>query len=178
MTAKTFSGCNKLDKIKILDNNKSFTFQDGIIYSKNYENLYMYCPGKNEEKFSIPTMVRTIKAEAFYGNSKLKEINIPNTVNTINNEACRNCTNLVYVNINAKMILSNFAFYNNSNLKTINIGTNINSISGNAFGNCRKIEKLKYEGTVEEWNNINKSNGWNSDSNITKVKCTDGEVDV
>ncbi len=38
--------------------------------------------------------------------------------------------------------------------------------------------ELLYNGTVSEWNNITKLDYWNINSNVTYVKCIDGNVDV
>ena len=73
-------------------------------------------------------IVTQIKAEAFYGETGITEVIIPNTITNIGNAAFYNCTSLV-----------NVAFEGNSQL---------NYISGYAFQQCLSLKSLTIPSTV------------------------------
>ena len=66
--------------------------------------------------------------------------------------------------------------YNFSQITTVNILSPITEIESLAFYGCNNIKEFTYVGTKAEWNSIKLSSSWNSDSSITKVKCSDGTV--
>lgn len=75
-------------------------------------------------------------------------------------------------------------FYMCSNLETITIPSNVTTIGEYTFYQCSKLRNVIYEGTITQWNDINKT-GWNWNgvrgSKIipaTKVICSDGEVNL
>ena len=177
LSGSMFYGCNKLKNVKIEDSNKSFKCENGVVFSKDGKILYAYLPGNTDEKLVIPDSVENINDLAFWGNTRLKEIEINDNVVSIKNQAFRNCRNLEYLKINAKNIESNFNFYDSKNLKRIDIGTNVKNLGAYTFGGSNNIDEVNYSGTIEQWNQISK-NEWNRGSNITKVKCSDGEVDI
>ena len=177
LAGSTFCGCNKLRNIKIEDSNKSFKCENGVVFSKDGKILYAYLSGKTDEKFMVPDSVETINNLAFWGNIALKEIEINDNVVSIKNQAFRYCRNLEYLKINAKNIDGQFNFYDANNLKKIDIGSNVKNLGQETFGSCNSIEEVNYLGTIEQWNQVSK-NGWNQNSSITKVICTDGEVEI
>ena len=68
------------------------------------------------------------------------------------------------------------AFFNCVNLQKINISTGVKSIGSQCFYNCSSLHSVTYLGTVAQWNDIVKMNGWNYQSNIEKIICLDGEI--
>ena len=59
----------------------------------------------------------------------------------------------------------------------IEIPSTIQIIEDYAFYNC-DIKEIRYSGTVEEWNNIIKTDGWwNANSSGFTVYCSDGSID-
>ena len=170
-----FSGCYKLKEFKINKNNSGYIVIEGILYTKDMKKI-IKSPYGREGNVQIPITVTSIYPYAFQKN-KLVEINIPNNVDLIQIGAFRSCTILNKVVINANRIGTN-AFRSCTNLTEIILGNNVKNIDGYVFEGCSNITSFKYEGTKVEWNSINKTSSWNTDSNITKVICSDGEVDI
>lgn len=50
-------------------------------------------------------------------------------------------------------------------------------IGARAFGTCPLLTEINYNGTKAEFDAILRSN-WNDESSITKVICTDGEINL
>lgn len=60
-------------------------------------------------------------------------------------------------------------------LTSIEIPNSVTVIGDFAFSGCESLERITFNGTVEEWNAIEKSY-WNGSVPATKVVCSDGEV--
>lgn len=67
------------------------------------------------------------------------------------------------------------AFYGLSCIESIHYPSTITNLSRNAFSS-KYIEKITYNGTMEQWNNLNKTNGWNGYSLLKTVICSDGTI--
>ena len=69
------------------------------------------------------------------------------------------------------------AFYNSS-LYTVKLSKGLLVIGRYAFEECFNITNITFDGTVAQWNEINKDEGWISvgQSPVTHVTCSDGQV--
>ena len=150
---------------------------NGILYSKDGSKIYAYPTGKDGETYIFPNSVKEIGYSAFLFCTNLKSIDIPSTVDKIGTNAFYG-TNIKEANINAKEIESSI-FYDSSSLENVTFGKNVTNFGSSIFRNSNKIKNIKYLGTKEEWNNILKHTSWkNGNSSITKIVCTDGEIDL
>lgn len=71
-------------------------------------------------------------------------------------------------------------FLDYKELTTVIIGKNVKVLDYGIFNSCSNIISITYLGTMDEWNNIvTKSNLWkNGNSSITKIICSDGEINL
>lgn len=67
--------------------------------------------------------------------------------------------------------IEEFAFYFCENLTEVTIPKSVTAIGQGAFDACTDLQYLTYEGTVQEWVNID--GGWNV---LQEVRCTNGTV--
>ena len=94
--------------------------------------------------------------------------------------------------------LDGFDIYSCKNLKKLKLGSGITVIEKYDLSSCyaseiilsksiKKIEAsamtyndnitaIRYEGTIAEWNAIEKEEGWDTGSDNYTVYCTDGEI--
>ncbi len=56
--------------------------------------------------------------------------------------------------------LDDYAFYASRKLASITIPVSVTSIGSGVFHNCSGLANIKYEGTEAQWNEIDKSTGW------------------
>ena len=56
------------------------------------------------------------------------------------------------------------------------LSKNIKKIEASAVCWCDNLTAIRYDGTVEEWNAIEKEAGWDNGTNNYTVYCTDGEI--
>ena len=183
----TFQNCYDLNKV-IIGNN--------VVIIGNY--AFSNC--KNLTSVSIPNNVMSIGRCAFYGCYNLTSITIPNSVTSIGNMAFYGCTSLTSITIPNSLTsigdwvfedcsaltsitipssvtnIGNGAFSGCSSLTSITIPNSVMSIGDGVFLECERLCSIKYEGTITQWNEINKSEKWNYKSSIHVISCTDGEI--
>lgn len=70
--------------------------------------------------------------------------------------------------------IGKYAFSDYSLLKQINLPHSLEKIGNYAFLNCIALNKVVYDGTIEEWNMIICEDGWKDGSAIKEIKCIDG----
>lgn len=91
------------------------------------------------EKVVLPSILKNIGNNSFYGYTALAEINLEN-VTTMGTAAFYGCTSLSSViDISNVTILNNSTFENCSSLETVLFSENITSIGNKCFNNCSKL---------------------------------------
>lgn len=67
---------------------------------------------------------------------------------------------------------------NISQLEYINIPVNVWYIAPQAFYNCLNLKEIHYEGTISQWKQMTLANGWNNNSAIERIICSDGVIQL
>lgn len=107
---------------------------------------------------TIPDSVTAIPDYAFGFCSQLTNISIPNSVTFIGFSAFNSCTSLESITLPSSLsTIQSYAFYNCGNLKTIRIPVSVTSIGNCAFDVCPSLMTVTYPGSKTQW-----------DDNITK----------
>ena len=90
-----------------------------------------------------------------------------------------NCVDLRTVTLNQNVtIIWNLSFTGCTSLSSINIPKEIEKMDYRLFYGCVSLSEITFDGTIEEWNALEKDAYWNEGSAITKVICTDGNVNL
>lgn len=112
---------------------------------------------------TIPDSVTAISDYAFGFCSQLTNISIPNSVTFIGFSAFNSCTSLKSITLPSSLsTIQSYAFYNCGNLKTIRIPVSVTSIGNCAFDVCPSLMTVTYPGSKTQW-----------DDNITKGSNND-----
>jgi len=147
----------------------------------------------------IPDCVTVIKGSAF-SNTNIESITLPASLQEMGTFVFDFCDDLVSVDLNGYTVLPEMTFWSCDALKEVKGSENLVEIQENAFGHCKGLESITfgkslkkigygafysskavitYEGTIEEWNAIEKDEKWHiyTDANcvLKKIVCTDGE---
>ena len=92
---------------------------------------------------TIPNSVTTIESEAFSGCTSLTSVTIPNSVTTIESEAFNGCTSLTSVTIpNSVTIIGSKAFNGCTSLTSVTIPNSVTTIEDHAFSRCSGLSSL------------------------------------
>ena len=148
--------------------------------------------------------VTQIADRAFMNCTKLISVTIPETVTSIGEATFANCTNLAYVNIPNGVTVIKMATFACTKISEIVIPESVKIIEQDAFGHCYKIESITipssvieldlyafyysayltditFQGTIEQWNAINKTNVWEgvgiwTDTSNPVIICRNGVI--
>lgn len=101
---------------------------------------------------TIPDSVTAIPDYAFGFCSQLTNISIPNSVTFIGFSAFNSCTSLKSITLPSSLnTIQSYAFYNCENLKTIRIPVSVTSIGNYAFDVCPSLMTVTYPGSKTQW---------------------------
>lgn len=150
-----FSGATSLTYIEVDPKNETFVSVDGVLYNKDKTVLIKYPANKtknvnqNVHSYTILDTVEVIYQKAFYYNSSIEVIHMPESVKVIESESFSDCTNLHKVNFgaNVKEIRSK-AFMNCTNLDTLELPENLENISNSAFKDCSNLVNITFGSKV------------------------------
>ena len=146
-----FRGCNNL---KYNENNNGK-------YLGNKENPYLVLVDvidTSVSEFSISDSCQIIYDSACSSCSNLTTINVPEGLTSIGYSAFYSCSSLTEITLPASLTsIGYYAFYGCSSLTSITIPASVISISGSISGS--NLNAIHYQGTVDQWANINFGSG-------------------
>lgn len=157
-----FEGCRGLTSIVVDEKNSNYDSRDNCnaIIETSSNSLIAGCSmtripnsvtsigslcfaHSNISTLNIPSSVQRIENASFAGCSELAQINIPSGVSYIGWEVFRNCTSLASIIIpdGVKSIEPN-TFEGCLKLSNIELGSGIETIKSNAFNDCQSLTKF------------------------------------
>jgi len=150
-----FYNCNGLTRIDVSENNTSYASVDGILYNKA-KTEFIIIPKAIQGVVTIPSGVTNIGNWAFFNCNGLTSIFIPSGVNEI----------------------GEYAFYLCRNLVDVFIPNSVAGIGQYAFYNCSKLERISFDGTTAQWENITKGGFWRYNTpGDCQIICNDPELE-
>ena len=165
--------------ISVDTNNVALSSIDGNLYSKDGTILYAYAKGKTNSHFVIPDGVTTIGNSAFLGCDKLTSVAIGDSVTTISANAFCGCTSLKSLIIpDSVTTISAWAFGSCSTLTYVVIPDSVTAIGDYAFAYCDNLAVVYYEGTSNNWSQINIDNSYGCNTtflNISRYYYTEAQ---
>ena len=69
-------------------------------------------------------------------------------------------------------------FYKCASITSVTIPDSVTSIGDYAFSGCDSLAFVTFEGTMAEWDAVDKDSYWNYYSSLGAVVCSDGAVPV
>ena len=121
---------------------------------------YAFSHNNELSEVTIPEGITTIGNGMFAGSNELKSITIPNTVTSIGDKAFDSCRQLKSITIPGGVTsIGDNAFSNCDQLGSVIMPKSVKSIGEDAFSYAGSSEgvNIYYEGTEEDWNNIEKT---------------------
>lgn len=119
--------------------------------------------------FAEGSQLKSIGVSAFSGTEqahpRFKEIQIPDSVETIGTNAFQNCQDLESITLPASLkTIESSAFSSCRNLSKINLPTSLKAIQSYVFDGCSSLETVFYDGSLAQWSQISTDNGFLGDS--------------
>ena len=147
-------------------------------------------------------LVTGIGESAFSGSSKLREITLSKNITIIGDFAFYNCSNLSNIVFTDKVqsigdsafegcyglksltlpycltSIGDRAFFTCNGVKSLTIPGSVTFIGKEAFYGCRGITKLEFDGTMAEWQAMERKSYWHEMVPASKVTCLDGSIEL
>ena len=136
--SQAFRNCDNLSDVTLCTNIETiegFAFA----YSTKLSSIY-----------SMPSALKRIKNDAFYGCTSLSYISLPNNLEQIDTYAFRGCTALTSIALpNGLTTLGNNVFEGCTGLKNVTIGTGLVNIPGGVFKGCTGLTSMTFPDNVQ-----------------------------
>lgn len=181
---RAFSGCTSLSSITLPE-------------SLEYVGEYAFADCSSLKNIVFGSKIQSIGAYAFKGCTALTGVSLPDTV-TLGDFAFLNCSSLKSIKLPAAQTSLAGTFFGCTSLesvilpevltsllgstfggcvslKSITLPASVREIQGGDFADCISLTDFAFNGTVAEWNSINKQY-WKEGAAFTTVKCSDGDV--
>lgn len=127
---------------------KKVVINDGVTNIPSY--AFYLCV--NLAEISIPDGITSVGNYAFGNCTILKEIDLPDSVVSIGRSAFAGCDNLREISIPARVTdISQYAFAGCDKLASVGIPDGVVSINSYAFSVCKGLTNIYYEGSEEDW---------------------------
>lgn len=147
-----FNRCNALTTVTFAEGSQLKSIGGSAFYGT--EHAY---PRFKEIK--IPDSVETIGNEAFYDCQDLERIALPSALQTLSNGTFYGCTALSEVTFPASLeTIESRAFSFCRNLSEIKLPTSLKAIQSSVFDYCSALKTVSYDGSLEQWNHITANN--------------------
>ncbi|MCR5113247.1 MAG: InlB B-repeat-containing protein [Acholeplasmatales bacterium] len=131
-------------------------------YQDNLEFTYLSASDSYSVKYTgtatvvvVPSIyngkyVTAVGTSAFYSNTTVTRITLPDTIDTIGSYAFYNCNKLESVNLNSNLTaIGNSTFYNCQSLKTLYLSDDITTIGTYAFHQCYALTSISLPSKLE-----------------------------
>ena len=129
------------------------------------------------KSIDIPGNIKSIEREAFSNCKKLEDITFPVGLKDIGEQAFYGCTRVEFIDFPESLTtISDGAFMDCKSLISITIPTSVKSIGDDAFSFCPRLYEIRYNGTHQDWQKIKLGKRWAFHSLINIIECTDGTL--
>lgn len=126
--------------------------------------------------YIMQSEIKTLNDSIFAECDKITLVRTGENTQMVGNRAFAGCDSLKTFIANEKLEkISDYAFSGCSSLKLVYLNKSIIKIDAGAFTHCPNLTVIKFVGTMSEWNNVTKEDGWKDDT-LQKIVCTDGVI--
>ena len=123
---------------------------------------------ENLTDVTIPDSVTSIGVDSFNYCTALESITLPETVTFIDTGAFANCHSLKKFKFPSGITcINDWMFHNSTGLTSVVIPASVTRIGVVVFEGCTSLQDIYYEGTEEQWNQIDIGNSNSSLANAT-----------
>ena len=130
------------------------------------------------ERVEMPDTVISIKDGAFGICSSLSSITLPPSLEYLGPRVFTNCDSLTSMDIPDGIDTLRYGTFNLcTQLSEITLPANLTKIQTLCFSGCVSLKRINFEGTMEQWNAIEKEDAWDLGTGNYTVYCIDGNIE-
>lgn len=138
-----FAECSALAEIRVSEENQWYSSDDNVLMNKDKTRLLRFCPSDSKTTYIVPDSVTEIGNNAFKNCSNLISVDISPNVSYISSCAFWDCTGLTFITLPEAISCINYAtFIGCSALKECIIPNNVTSIDMDAFYGCASLTSV------------------------------------
>ena len=180
-----FHSCYKLKSIVLpegLETIGSFTFYyckklESVVIPESVtsigDNAFDTC--ESLKSLSLPLGLKSIGWFAFIHCRSLESIVLPESLETIPMSVFSECSKLAKITIPGGVTSIGSNAFRGTAITEITIPVSVQVIDSHAFSYCKSFTTLFYEGTAEQWEEIQKRSYWNHELNCDIVFLGDSK---
>ena len=176
INVNAFNRCDALKGYYVSKYNGNFKSVDGVLFNSDCTKLLRFPQAEEKTVYTIPSTVTGLEDNAFSECGKIKQIIMPEGLETIDGATFMNCAGLTEININENVrTVGLAAFLGCEALKTVNIASIApKDVAANIFKDCDALATVNYYGTESQWG----ASKWSGavGSGITVNYCAAGPV--
>lgn len=147
--AFAFEGCSSLTGLHVASGNANYKDEDGILFDKNGETLYLYPSANPAEEYTVPAECKTVYDYAFIGNPYLKNVDISG-ITSLGRDAFYYCTALKSITVPEGItLLDGSVFGKCAALRSVSLPSTLTEIGESCFLGCFALEEIEIPETVE-----------------------------
>lgn len=98
-----FANCTSFENIYVAEGNTKFCAEDGILFSKDKTQIYIYPATKSYTQYTVPATVKNIYFACFEAAKNLETLDTGENTENIESYAFKNCTGLKQVTFGPKL---------------------------------------------------------------------------
>jgi hypothetical protein len=102
ISRSAFKACGKLEDIHIAEKNKTFSDIDGVLFTDDGTELYIYSEGRTESSYMLPEGTVRLEARVFADNDTLVNIQIPKSLKNTGYVGFVLCSKLESISVHAE----------------------------------------------------------------------------
>lgn len=152
----SLSDCSSLTAFTTASTNEKYKAVDGVLYSFELSELILFPRGRTGT-YTLLNKVTRIKTDAFYYCS-------------LESFVCPNDGKLYKIEEGA------FDFC--LSLTSLNMCESIKTLEDYCIFQCMNLTYLSFDGTIEQWNQVSKTNKWHYGLAAPEIECSNGKVAI
>lgn len=139
-----FAFCDSLASIQVDSTHEEYASIGGVLFEKATKTIMQYPAGMPGASYIVPEGIRHVGAKAFAGCSRLTSIELPSSLESIEDYAIQGCDSLEFISFPTSLkSIGNAAFYRCMSLSEIYIPAAVDTINPSAFRSCPALRSIE-----------------------------------
>lgn len=181
---RQFTNCDRITSILFPDSVKGF--YEEVLYGNTRELTRVYIPASVYDigggnfnapltELSIPS-IEIVRQDCF-NDLNVGTLTIPDSVKTIMHNCFNNCQNKTLIMSKNVQTIEDYCF-RQMNIGTLDLPASLRAIGDYSFTRCYNLGTINFEGTMAQWDEVEKGERVFDRAMTSVVHCSDGDVEI